>query len=153
MNRVMLLGLCACAPLLGGGGSAADALASMKWLAGDWAGDMGGGVFHAYYSTPEGGRILSYSRLVKDGQQKFHEFEVFELIDGKLTYTPHPGGVFRAKNRFRLADLKADQAVFENPAKDFPSRVTFHRKSPDRLVITLSEIEGRKTQVFDLQKR
>ena len=35
--------------------SPAGQIAGMGWLAGDWEGPMWGGVFHAYYCTPEGG--------------------------------------------------------------------------------------------------
>ncbi len=46
-----------------------------------------GGTFTSYYSTPEGGKILSHSKLVAGGAIKFYEFEVFEVRDGKVTYT------------------------------------------------------------------
>ena len=36
--------------------TAPDRIAQMDWLAGEWSGDMWGGRFHAYYTTPEGGR-------------------------------------------------------------------------------------------------
>ena len=70
----------------------ADTLAGMTWLAGSWEGQMWGGTFRAYYSTPEGGKILSHSQLIKEGKPVFYEFEVFE-VDGKvLRYQPYPGG-------------------------------------------------------------
>ena len=49
-------------------------------------------------------------------------------------------------------DGVAQQAVFENPAKDWPTRIVYHRAGPDRLVITLSDPHGTsdKVETFDL---
>ena len=58
----------------------------------------------------------------------------------------------RTRPGFALKSRARDQAVFENPKKDFPARITFHRTAPDRLLITLSEIAGEKRRVFDLKR-
>ena len=97
--------------------------------------------------------VVSYSRLIKEGKQAFHEFEVIDVRDGAVVYTPHPGGQYNKKNHFTLKKLEPNKATFENPAKkDFPMRATFHRAAPDRLVITLSDLKGGKQQVFDLKR-
>ncbi len=134
---------------------AADALASMTWLAGTWQGAMWGGTFEAYYSTPEGGKILSHSRLLKDGKTAFFEFEVFEVRGDTFHYQPYPGG--KKAGGFTLAECKPGekQATFDNPKKDFPTRIVFHRKADDNLVVTLSDPHGGsdKVQTFDLKRK
>lgn len=130
-----------------------NALAEMSWLAGDWSGDAWGGRFHAHYTSPAGGRILGYSRLVKGGQDTYYEFEVFELRAERVHLQPFPGG--KRADGFELAahDAAARRAVFENPAKDWPTRIVYQRVEPDRLVITLSDPHGTsdKVETFDLR--
>lgn len=133
----------------------ADTLARMAWVAGSWHGEMWGGTLEAYYSTPAGGKILSHSQLLKKGKAVFYEFEVFE-VDGKvLRYQPYPGG--KKAGGFVLTECKpgSKQATFENPKKDFPTRVVFHRASDEQLVITLSDPHGKsdKVETFKLARR
>lgn len=134
-----------------------EQISSMAWIAGDWAGDMWGGTFHAYYCTPEGGKVMSYNTLIKDGKVGFYEFEVFELDSkGRVIFRPFPGGK-KLANPLLLAscDAKARKVVFENRKKDFPTRITYHRVADDRLVITLSDPFGGsdKVETFDLRRQ
>jgi hypothetical protein len=126
----------------------------MSWLAGDWSGDAWGGRFHAHYTSPEGGRILSYSRLEQDGHDTYYEFEVFERRAAGVHLQPFPGG--KRADGFELAshDAKLQQAVFENPKKDWPTRIVYQREAPERLVITLSDPHNKSDKVerFDLRR-
>lgn len=126
----------------------------LKWLAGSWEGPMWGGVFRAYYSTPEGGKVLSISELVKEGRISYTEFERFEMRDGKVILTPYPAG--NAADSFDLVELdkKGCKAIFENPKKDFPTRILYQRVSDTKLEITLSDPHGgsKKIEKFDLKR-
>lgn len=132
--------------------NAVQQLASMEWLAGSWVGRVGDGAFHAHYSTPEGGRIISHCKRSEDGRTRFYEFEVFEVRRGRVVFSPYPGG--RGTAPLSLTECEAGRAVFENPIKDFPTRISYRRVSEDRLVITLSDPHGKTgaDQVFDLQR-
>lgn len=129
-------------------------IAELDWLAGNWSGDMWGGRFEAFYSTPEGGRVLSHSRLMKDGAVVFYEFEVFEGRDELVHLQPYPGG--KPAGGFTLAshDPATRTAVFENPEKDFPTRITYQRVSDDKLVIDLTDPHGGSDKVerFELSR-
>lgn len=129
-------------------------IASMAWLAGTWEGPMWGGTFTAYYCTPEGGKIMSFNRLMKDGQVGFHEFEVFEVQDGRVMFLPYPGGKPATPMPMTQCDAQGRKATFEKPDKDFPTRIEYHRKSENNLVITLSDPHGgsSKVQTFDLKR-
>lgn len=131
-----------------------ELLAELRWLSGSWSGSMWGGTFHAYYSTPEGGKILSFSRLEKDGKRVFHEFEVFECRKTLVHLLPFPGGKPAAGFTYDGGNKKQRKAVFENPKKDYPTRIEYHRVADDRLVITLSDPHGKsgKTETFDLKR-
>jgi hypothetical protein len=126
----------------------------LAFLAGTWEGEMWGGVFHTTYAAEEW-VVLSYSELRKEGKVSFHEFEKFELSGGALVFSPFPGGRPATQLTATSVDAKAKKAVFENPAKDWPTRIEYHRKADDRLVITLSDPhhEGGKTEVFDLKRK
>jgi hypothetical protein len=125
---------------------------SLAWLAGKWSGPMWGGEFVATYGAPAGGKLLSFSELRQGGKAAFYEFEVFEATAEGLVFTPYPRG--QKKETFRLAASEASKAVFENPDKDFPTRIEYHRAGKERLVITLSDPHGKsgKTEVFDLKR-
>jgi len=150
------LALLALAPLLQDAAppDPAEQLASMGWLAGEWSGEMWGGRYVAYYSTPEGGKILSHSRLLKGAEVAFHEFEVFEAREGGVHLAPYPGG--RPADGFALAELdpEARRAVFENPDKDFPTRIVYERPAEGELRVTLSDPHGGsdKREVFELSR-
>ena len=124
----------------------------LAFLAGTWRGDMYGGKFEAYYATPEGGKVLSYSELRQEGKVAFHEFERFDESRGKLTFFPYPGG--KPATPLPLARLEKNRAVFENPDKDFPTRIEYHRKEKNLLVITLSDPHGGsdKVQTYKLKR-
>jgi hypothetical protein len=138
-----------------GAAAAAKKLASMTWLAGEWSGPMWGGEFVAYYSTPEGGAILSFSELRREGSVAFHEFERFAADGAAVTLSPYPGGKPAATFTLTELDEKARKATFENPKKDFPTRIVYQRAAEDRLVITLSDAvaKARPDEVFDLKRR
>ncbi|MCB9852942.1 MAG: hypothetical protein H6819_07590 [Phycisphaerales bacterium] len=138
------------------GKTGADQISSMAWIAGEWEGDMWGGKFRAYYCTPEGGKVMSYSKLLKDDKVAYHEFEVFELDEtGNVIFRPFPGGSAKAKP-LMLADCDAKErkVVFENKNKDYPTRIVYQRVADDRLVITLSDPfgESKKVETFDLRR-
>lgn len=130
-------------------------LAGMHWLAGDWSGSMWGGRFEAYYSTPAGGRILSHSRLYKDEREAFYEFEVFEGREHTVHLQPYPGGQRADGFQLQEHDAEARRAVFENPEKDFPTRIVYERVSDDDLTITLSDPHGgsEKVERFELHRK
>ncbi len=124
-------------------------IASMDWLAGLWRGPAWGGTFVAQYTAPEGGMILSTSKLIKEGKAVYFEFERFEASGAAVTLTPYPKGAAAAT--FRLTALEGRRATFENPDKDFPTRIVYDRKADDNLVITLSDASGRR-EMFDLKR-
>lgn len=130
-------------------------IADMDWMAGTWSGSMWGGTFEAYYTTPEGGRVISHSRLMKDGKQAFYEFEMFEVSDGTVQMAPFPGGKRVVGLTLANLDRKQRKATFENKTKDYPTRIEYHRAADDRLVITLSDPHGGsdKREVFDLKRK
>ena len=115
---------------------------------------MWGGRFEAHYSTPDGGRILSHSRLFADGRERYYEFEVFEPHGELVQLLPFPKGKPATGFMLKSHDPVARKASFENPDKDFPTRIVYERVADDNLVITLSDPFGdsEKIEIFDLRR-
>jgi hypothetical protein len=133
--------------------TAAEKLASLTWLRGAWRGEAWGGVFLTQYTGPEGGMVLSTSKLIVDGRVRLFEFERFEVKGTAVVYTPYPGGNPAATFKLTALDAAAKKATFENPDKDFPTRVVFHRVADDNLLIVLDDPHGKsgKSARFDLK--
>jgi len=151
----LLLGL-ALLPLAANAGGAADPhqqLLAMDFLAGNWSGQMWGGELVAHYTTPEGGMVLSYTELRRDGEVAFHEFERFDVEDGRVVFTPYPGGKRAVQMWLTELDQQARKAVFENPDKDFPTRIIYQRIGEDQLLITLSDPHHDSDQVQNFEFR
>jgi len=163
MKYTVGLLLCALAPVLAPAAStvqeeppapsASDVLESMTWLTGTWECEIWGGTFHSNYGTPAGGVLLSASKLLVKEQAVFFEFELFRVQEGTLVMVPHPEG--EAQDPFEMTefDLEARKVVFENPANDYPSRITYHGESDERLVITLDDPhhESERRDVFQFE--
>lgn len=132
--------------------SPVEQIQEMAFLTGHWKGPMGDKEFHAYYTTPEGGKVMSFSQLMSGDTVAFHEFEVFEPQGDTVVFRPFPGG--RPATLLTLTALVKNKATFENPDKDFPTRIEYSRIEKDRLVITLSDPHGKsdKIQKFDLKR-
>jgi hypothetical protein len=124
-------------------------LQELRWLAGTWRSDT----LLTHYSSPEGHLILSTSKHLDGGRAVFFEFERFQLSDGRVLYTPYPGGR-ESSDSFPMVehDPKAHRVVFENPAHDFPQRFIFQRRDDNHLVITTTDIDNKRQIVFDLER-
>jgi hypothetical protein len=115
-----------------------DPLAPVAWMAGCWAqqGREAGSV--EQWMAPAGGLMLGMARTLKNG--RVVEFEFMQIradADGQLIYVAQPQG--RPPTEFRLLRQGEAEAVFENPAHDFPQRVIYRLAAPDRLA---ARIEG-----------
>jgi hypothetical protein len=114
-------------------------ISDLSWLEGTWRGRIGGRDFEARYSSPEGGLILSASKYTAKGKAVGFEFERFAEKDAAVVLTPYPDGK-ESPATFRLTDFnqKSRRAVFENPAHDFPTKISYQRVSEDSLTILVS---------------
>lgn len=107
-------------------------IADFRWLAGTWSGEGLGGRVDEVWSAPDGGAMVGYFRLVRDGKPVFYEI---------LTLLEHEGSVqlrlkhvnpdmtgWEEKNdfvTFRLVKHDAGAAYF--------SGLTFRRLDGDRM--------------------
>jgi hypothetical protein len=110
-----------------------------SWLVGDWQTAPGGrSRTDEHWTMAAGGSMMGLSRTVAG--ERTYEFEYLRIeqrADG-IYYVAHPKGRCPGTD-FKLTTLHTTEAVFENPAHDFPKRITY-RITPERSLI--AKVDG-----------
>jgi hypothetical protein len=82
-----------------------------------------------------GGTLYGVGRTISGGVTRFFEFLAIEPRGSgpglTLAYVARPRG--GAATEFLLVEWERDRAVFLNATHDFPKRVIYERRGPDRL--------------------
>jgi len=76
------------------------------------------------------------SRTVADGKTVEHEFLLLRMGPRGVEYVATPSG--QAETVFTATRVGPAEVVFENPAHDFPTRITY-RKTDGGLAATMTE--------------
>jgi hypothetical protein len=126
------------APLANRSFSVPATISDIAWLEGVWHGRIGQRDLEARYTGHDGGQILSVTKYWSGGKGAGFEFERFEERDGSVLLTPYPGGESSVSFQLTSLDLKSRRAVFENPAHDFPTKLSYQRVAQDSLTILVS---------------
>ncbi len=80
-----------------------------------------------HWSRPEGGNLTGYSRTFRSGRLAFFEFLRIDARGDEIVYTPRLSNG-QKEVAFRLVRLAQNEAIFENPAHDFPQRIVYRRE-------------------------
>jgi hypothetical protein len=75
--------------------------------------------------------MVGLSRTVAKGELEIFEFLRLQAKDGAWHYVAQPNGV--PPTWFRLTRLTADEALFEQPAHDFPQKIRYRKVGADEL--------------------
>jgi hypothetical protein len=118
--------------------SASAKVADLAFLAGAWRYQAGADTFEEVWFAPVGEVMTGMGRHTRGDKHASHEFLRIALIDGAIQYEAQPSG--QKLTLFKLTKLENQQAVFENPAHDFPTTVSYQR-SGDTLT---AKIEGKR---------
>ena len=109
----------------------------LAWLKGCWRSAGEGRQTTEHWLSPAGGAILGISQTIAAGKTVEFEFmRIAQEENGDIFFIATPSG--QKETRFKLVKFGAGEAVFENPAHDFPQRVIY-RRDGDSL---LGRIEG-----------
>jgi hypothetical protein len=95
------------------------------WLEGHWCQQREGETIEEQWLKPSGGLVLGMGRTVRNGEATGFEFTRIEYRDAVPQFIAQING--GAPVAFRLTDIGAGWARFENPAHDFPKRVEYRR--------------------------
>ena len=130
--RFLVVGWLLAAPVAAGvgasaqsGASVAPAIDALAWLEGTWIADAGGSRVEEQWTGPAGGAMLGTSRTLRAGRMVAFEFLRIVARPGAVVYIAQPGG--RPPTEFALTSSGPGLAVFENPAHDFPKRLSYRR--------------------------
>ncbi|WP_303638625.1 MULTISPECIES: DUF6265 family protein [Stenotrophomonas] len=103
----------------------------LAWLAGCWQLDGQPAGAGEQWSTLAGGTLLGSSRSLRGGHTVGFEFmHLRQHDDGRLVLTALPSG--QNATAFNATHVDGDDALFENPANDFPQRIRYRRVDAQR---------------------
>lgn len=115
-----------------------------EWMAGSWTTAGGADEWtEEWWTPPRAGIMLGAGRSGKADALGFFE-HMRILCDGDgVIFCALPQG--RAGTCFRAVSSGSSSITFENPAHDFPQRVTYRREGKD-LVGEISGLDGERLQ-------
>jgi hypothetical protein len=113
----------------------------LAFLAGCWRGEIGadGSRIIEQYSDTEGEMLLGQLKTVKDDTTVFFEFLQIAADDDGVWLQPFPNGN-EAPVKFRLVELEPDKASFDNPAHDFPRRISYRLLADGSLLTRIAGV-------------
>lgn len=118
----------------------APQVSDLGWLAGSWVSEKGEGWVEEHWTDARGGVMLGTNRTGKGGKVVGFEYMRIATDDrGVVNFWGSPSGA--PPVAFRLVALEGREAIFENPAHDYPNRIVY-RMQDDILVGTISGPAG-----------
>jgi hypothetical protein len=123
----------------------------LGWLAGTWVAEEAGGAWtEERWGKPRGGVMLGTSLAGEGGEAGWFEYmRIAAGKDGRLAFHASPGGA--PASAFPLVASGKHEAVFENPAHDYPTRIVYRREGKV-LSATISGPGGAKARSWRFRK-
>ena len=114
----------------------APSVRDLAWMSGCWESSRPNHHVVEQWSAVEGGTLIGTSRTVANDKTSEYEFLLIREGANGLEYVAKPSRQPEAV--FTSTKVAANEVVFENPAHDFPKKITYKR-SGDALT---AAIEG-----------
>jgi hypothetical protein len=114
----------------------APTVKDVAWIAGCWEYTRNTRHVTEHWLPVEGGTMIGVSRTVNNGKTTEWEFLIIREGGKGLEYLAKPSG--QPEATFTASAASATEVVFENPAHDFPKKISYKRDG-DALV---ASIEG-----------
>lgn len=119
------------------------------WLLGTWSGGRPDRQLLETWVKQDDSTFLGRGSMIKGKDTVLQESVSLQQREGNLYYVPTVTNQNSGKPvRFTMTTINDRQLVFENPAHDFPQKITYTLINPDSL---LAEISG--TVQGELKKR
>ena len=118
----------------------------LSWLAGYWLSCGNGREVSETWSDPRGGILMGYAITTGAGGSSWEQMRIESGVPGPgdTGFVAQPRGA-AAPVAFRLVRSRPREAVFENPAHDFPQRVIYRREG-NRLTGRIEGAGGRSME-------
>ena len=126
---------------------AADPIAGLAWLAGDWSGADGPLQMEESWIPPRGGMMLGVHRDLKDGKAVSFEFFRIQATPDGIVYFASPHG--KPAVPFRAIENTVERIVFENKEHDFPKRILYWRSEDGALHARIEGDPGDKEKATE----
>lgn len=134
-----------------------ESLEKASWLIGKWGNTTPEGALSEFWEKKNDSTYHGESYFVVGGKDTvFSESIELTEANGKLAYiVTMPGQNNEKPVRFDLTSGDENSMVFENPAHDFPNKITYKKVSNDSLV---AEIHGtqngkRASETFAMKRQ
>lgn len=126
-------------------------LDSLEWLAGHWSTEGSGAWTEESWAPARGGMMLGTNLSGAAERAEAYEFmRLTEDADGSIQFWGSPGG--KPPVAFELVSSGPNEAVFENPAHDFPQRIRYWRDGA-MLRAEVSDMGGAKAMRWTFKRR
>lgn len=122
----------------------------LQWLSGSWVSREGAKWTEEWWTPPRGGIMIGAG--VSGRGEKATSFEHMRIMageDGAVAFYGMPSGAPAV--RFPLVKAGKGEAVFENPAHDYPQRIRY-RLEGEVLVATTSLSDGSREQSWTYRR-
>lgn len=129
--------------------AAEPSLMDLAFLAGHWRSDDGAA--EEVWTTPTPTVMVGAGRVTLASRKVSTEALRIEADAGGIRYVASPTG--QATTAFALTSLEGAKVVFENPAHDFPQRITYWVPAPGRLSARVEARDGEGWKGFELHWR
>jgi hypothetical protein len=123
-----------------------DKIEQLSWVLGTWQNVTPEGTFTEHWERAGDGLFSGHGSFVSPkGDTLFSEYIKLEAVNDTLYYKPVVSGQNDGKETvFAGTRISADEAVFENPAHDFPQRIIYKKPTDSTLY---ARIEGKQNGV------
>lgn len=117
------------------------AVSNAKWLLGEWEIQTARGKMSEVWSKQTDGAYAGKSYVVVGKDTVSSEAIVLKQEGNDSYYIPTVKGQNNDQPvKFKLTSSSANQLVFENPAHDFPQKISYTLESKDSLVAEISGV-------------
>ncbi|MEO8666605.1 MAG: DUF6265 family protein [Ignavibacteria bacterium] len=126
-------------------------ISKLEWLAGQWEGIQGNGIYHEEWAIINGKEIVGKAYMIKKGEITSFEKLKIHVEENKIFYVadvsqnPQPVS-------FEMTYYDESKFIFENHLHDFPKIITYEKKDNALLATIEAEEKGKvKKFEFDLK--
>lgn len=120
--------------------ASAGELETLAWLSGCWSNPEAEAGSGEYWQPLAGGTLLGVGRTIRNGRTVAYEFlRLHEDEQGRVVYTAIPSR--QKETSFMASRVSESGATFENPAHDFPQKITYTKIGGTGMVV---RIEGER---------
>ena len=116
----------------------AQDISKLNWMAGHWVQKNDKEEVQESWLGPRGNTMVATNLTITAGRGASFEFLRIGVKDGKIVYFAMPSG--RPPTEFPLQTMTDSSVVFENPAHDYPTRISY-RRDGDTLI---ARVEGKR---------